>query len=322
MKKTNLFAIGLLFIFSFTCFDIYSQSADDLKGRWEGVHYYGDTTRLYDGTLIVRASTIDSMKMILTIEQSQEGKFSGKLHEHFYSDPSGSYFNADVSGFIKNEKIHFTSFQIKERRMPEGNKWCKPTATGVLIKNENFFFLQMWFESSLTCTIGPAILQKRISENTTKAPIELQQPKPQEKIATTQKSESPPPAIKQKSDSSFIIENFRRRNRSGNSTIIVQSGSIKINFVDNGTVDGDSISVFINGRLEAAHVRLTTTAFTMNVQFESGIDEIEVAMFAENLGSLPPNTALMQIVDGKKVHQAYLSSDATSNAVIKIKKGK
>lgn len=324
MTRTNLIAKVLLFIIvsSLAASPGYSQSSEDLMGRWEGVHYYGDTTRLYDGTLLVRATTIDSMKMILIVEQLQEGKFKGKVHEHFYSDPSGSYFNADVSGFISDEKIHFTSFEIKENKLPPGNRWCKPKATGVLVKNENFFVLQMSFESTLTCTVGPAILERKITENITETPTDLQQPAPQEKIITTQKSEKPAPVIQQKRDSSFITENFKRRNRSGNTTINVQSDSIQINFFDNGIVDGDSISVFINGHLKVAHVRLTTVVFTMNVQFEKGMDEIEVAMFAENLGSLPPNTALMQIVDGSKIHEAYLSSDTNSNAVIKIKRVK
>ena len=83
----------------------------------------------------------------------------------------------------------------------------------------------------------------------------------------------------------------------------VQSDSIKVNFFDNGTVDGDSISVFVNGELRSSHVKLATNAYTISLYFVKGVDEIEVAMFAENLGSIPPNTALMQIVDGNKVHQ-------------------
>jgi|GEM_PF-4059827 len=315
MKKTRLFSMAFLFILGgFVYSDLYAQSSEDLIGRWEGVHYYGDTTRLYDGTLNIRSSTIDSMKMNLVIEQFQEGKFKGKLHEHFYSDPK-SFFTADVSGFIKDETIHFSSFDVKENKMPQGNRWCNPKATGVLVKSEKLFFLNMSFESTLICTIGPAMLEKKILENITKTPAELPTLL-KDSVVNIQ------PPVPQNQDSFAITKKFKTRNRSGNTTINVQSDSIRINFVDNGTVDGDSISVFINGNLAAAHVRLTASVFTMSVKFENGTDEIEVAMFAENLGSLPPNTALMQILDGKKIHQAYLSSDTTSNAVIKLKKVK
>jgi hypothetical protein len=315
MKTTNFFAIASLSVlFSFASSDIFSQSSEDLMGRWEGVHYYGDTTRLYDGTMIVRASTIDSMRMILMIERFQGGKFTGKLHEHFYSDPAGSYFNADVSGFIKGEKIHFDSFRLKEKKMPPGNRWCQPKATGVLVKKENVFSLNMFFESTLTCTIGPAILEKKASPVVTTTPAE---PPQNDTVNSQPKISALNP---QQKDSVSIAEKFRKRNRSVTSTISVQSDSIKINFLDNSVVDGDSISVFINGKLTAAHVRLTAKVFTLNVHFEKGQNEIEVAMFAENLGTLPPNTALMQIVDGSKVHRAYLSSDTISNAVIRIRR--
>ena len=317
MKTTKLFSIAFLLVLVVASSDVFSQSSEDLKGRWEGVHYYGDTTRLYDGRLLVRSTTIDSMKMTLIVEQMQEGKFTGKVHEHFYSDPKGSYFNADVTGFIDNEKIHFTSFDIRENKLPAGYRWCEPKATGVLVKGANSFSLNISFETSLTCTVGPAVLERTVLENITITPPVL----PKKEVATNQ-SERVPISIQPKEDLSSIAEKFRTRNRLVINTIKVQSDSIKINFFDNGTIDGDSISVFINGRLEASNVRLTTVVYSIKVGFEKGKDEIEVGMFAENLGTIPPNTALMQIVDGSKIHQAYLSSDTKSNAVIKIKQVK
>jgi hypothetical protein len=253
--------------------------------------------------------------MILTIEQLIDGKFKGQLHEHFYSDPAGTYFNAAVDGFIKNDTIHFSSFDIKENRMPQGNKWCKPKATGLLVNHDTFFFLHMSFESTLTCTIGPAILERKIQNIATTPPV-----LPGKEVVSN-KIESQP-VIDEKQNKSSIAEEFKKRNRALVSTINVQSDTIKVSFVDNGTVDGDSISVFVNDKLAASHVRLSTVLFTLNVQFDKGVDEIEVAMFAENLGAIPPNTALMQIVDGRRMHKAFLKGDTSSNAVIKLRKVK
>ena len=307
MKKISLCTLRIILLI-FVSSSTYSQSMDELKGRWEGVHYYGDTTRLLDGTLVVRASTIDSMRMILTIDGLQQGKFTGKLHEHFYADPGGSYFKADVRGFIRDDKIHFDTIEITERRMPPGNRWCTPKAVGTVVKNEKMVLLQMWFESTLTCTVGPAILERQA-----RLP-ELPSP-PKDTVVISRPIPGDP-------DSLSITQKFKTRKQAVNTTISVQSDSIKINFLDNSVVDGDSISVFINGQLRAAHVRLTAKPFTMTVHFEKGTDEIEVAMFAENLGTLPPNTALMQIIDGPKTHRAFLSSDNNSNAVIRLKRSK
>jgi putative heme iron utilization protein len=43
-------------------------------------------------------------------------------------------------------------------------------------------------------------------------------------------------------------------------------------------------------------------------------------MFAENLGRIPPNTALMVITDGKNRYQVFLSSSLTENATIQLKR--
>jgi hypothetical protein len=314
MTRTHLIAASTLCIaLNLFHFFSYSQTSEDLMGRWEGVHYYGDTTRLFDGTLVVRATTIDSMRMVLTIDKMKEGKFEGKLLEHLYSDSIGSYFKADVSGFVKNDELHFVSFRIRENKLPKHYRWCPPKATGLMVKKKDIYFLHMSFESTLTCTVGPAIVERKIAQNVAKTPVDSLQ---------NVTGMALPAAFANKPELSVIAEKFGERKRSVISTISVQSDSIKINFLDNSVVDGDSISVFINGQIEASHVRLTAKAFSMNVKFEDGVNEIEVAMFAENLGSLPPNTALMQIIDGDKIHRAHLSSDTKSSAVIKIIRGK
>ena len=233
MKKNGLCNKALRFIVVvFLSSNAYSQSYEDLKGNWEGIHYYGDTTRLLDGSLVVRASTIDSMKMILTIDNFRKGRFAGRLHEHFYSDPKGSYFKAAVSGFIKDDRIHFDSIQITERRMPPGNRWCAPKAVGRMVRSKEIFLLQLWFESSLTCTIGPAILERK---------SKLPDPPPDSlKDVVIEKPSGHP-------DSISITKKFQTRKQTVTTTINVQSDSIKINFLDNSVVDGDSISVFVNG---------------------------------------------------------------------------
>jgi hypothetical protein len=44
----------------------------------------------------------------------------------------------------------------------------------------------------------------------------------------------------------------------------------------------------------------------------------EVIMVGENMGSIPPNTALMIINAGDKRYQLYLKSDSTKNAMVRF----
>ena len=48
----------------------------------------------------------------------------------------------------------------------------------------------------------------------------------------------------------------------------------------------------------------------------------EVTMFAENLGTIPPNTALMVVYDGEVRKEVYLSSSLTQNAAVRIRRKK
>jgi hypothetical protein len=41
-------------------------------------------------------------------------------------------------------------------------------------------------------------------------------------------------------------------------------------------------------------------------------------MYAENLGSIPPNTALMIVYDDNKRHEISISSSKTSNGMVRF----
>jgi hypothetical protein len=116
-----------------------------------------------------------------------------------------------------------------------------------------------------------------------------------------------------------IKENFKKRKQIVSKQIEVSSDSVRLSFYDNAEVDGDSISVFLNGKLVVAHQGLTERAFNVYIQLDSSLAINEVSMFAENLGKYPPNTALMVISDGDKRYETFLSSDFQGNATVRLK---
>jgi hypothetical protein len=48
----------------------------------------------------------------------------------------------------------------------------------------------------------------------------------------------------------------------------------------------------------------------------------EVTMFADNLGSIAPNTALMVVTEGRTRHEIRMSSNLERNATIRIRRQK
>lgn len=100
--------------------------------------------------------------------------------------------------------------------------------------------------------------------------------------------------------------------------IKVDTGTIRLDFYDNGIVDGDSITVLVNKRTVVTHQRLSEKPITMYIKIDPENTFQEVEMVAENLGSIPPNTALLIITAGSRRYRLYLSSTETKNAMVRF----
>ncbi len=100
--------------------------------------------------------------------------------------------------------------------------------------------------------------------------------------------------------------------------IKVDTGLIQIDFYDNGTIDGDTISVYANGMPVVTGKRLTTKPVSMTLRIDFKKPEQELIMVGENLGSIPPNTALMIVNAGDKRYQLYLTSDDQKNSMVRF----
>jgi hypothetical protein len=119
----------------------------------------------------------------------------------------------------------------------------------------------------------------------------------------------------------YVIEKqFDQREDIVADEITVESDSLKIDFYDNGEVDGDSISVFFNKQLMAFNQRLSARSIHFNLVLDSAKAINELSMFADNLGSIPPNTALMVIDDGKNRYELRLASNMEQNGAVRIKR--
>lgn len=119
----------------------------------------------------------------------------------------------------------------------------------------------------------------------------------------------------------YVIENqFKERENVVAQEINVTSDSLKVDFYDNGEVDGDSISVFFNNQLLAFNRMISTRPVHFDLVLDTTKETNEITMFADNLGSIPPNTALMLVTDGKKRYEVRLSSTFEKNATLLIRR--
>lgn len=100
--------------------------------------------------------------------------------------------------------------------------------------------------------------------------------------------------------------------------IKVDTGVIKIDFYDNGQIDGDTISVYVNNMPVVSNRRIGVKPVSIDVKIDLKRTEQEVIMVGENLGTIPPNTALMIVNAGNKRYQLYLTSDEQKNAMVRF----
>jgi len=100
--------------------------------------------------------------------------------------------------------------------------------------------------------------------------------------------------------------------------IKVDTGKIRLDFYDNAEIDGDSITVLVNNVAVATHQLLGIKPITLFVKVDLTHTEQEVTMVAENLGSIPPNTALLIVTVGDKKYQLFLSSDKQKSAQVRF----
>jgi hypothetical protein len=112
--------------------------------------------------------------------------------------------------------------------------------------------------------------------------------------------------------------NFEKRKAEVLKTIQIENETFKVDLYDNGEIDGDSISVFYNNKLIVSHKRLTDKALTLTLNTPDGDDINELTMYAENLGEISPNTALMVVTDGDKRYEVRISSDLKNSGTIRF----
>jgi hypothetical protein len=107
-------------------------------------------------------------------------------------------------------------------------------------------------------------------------------------------------------------------------TVEISQDSLVFSLYDNGTVDGDTVSVLLNGKVIWARVGLLERAINKTIYLtpEMG-DSISIILYAENLGSIPPNTGLLVIREAKKIYEIRFSGDLNKNSgIILIRKKK
>ncbi len=154
-------------------------------------------------------------------------------------------------------------------------------------------------------------------------PVATAKPKPAI-IAELKKQEAPPaPKPIAKHNNTGPKVDLSHRKIETIDELVIESDSLQITLYDNGEVDGDTVSIILNGQAIVSRQGLSASAFrkTIYITQELG-DSIQLVMYAENLGSLPPNSGLLIVDYDNRRKEIRFSGDLSKNAAITLKRKK
>jgi hypothetical protein len=117
-------------------------------------------------------------------------------------------------------------------------------------------------------------------------------------------------------ENKIIPKELKERENKVAKLIEAEGDEITIELYDNGQIDNDTITVYHNKRAVVVRKRLCHQPITIRIKVDPAKPRNEFVMVAENLGTIPPNTALMIITVGKQRYEVTLTSNEQKNAMV------
>jgi hypothetical protein len=98
----------------------------------------------------------------------------------------------------------------------------------------------------------------------------------------------------------------------------VQSRQLRLRAWDSGTVDGDVITIFLNGEQVLFRHQVSKRRYAFPITLKE--DHNFMVMYADDIGDIVPNTVAVSIDDGVREQMVVLSSDLEESGAVLLKK--
>ena len=255
----------------------------------------------YLGTLILSNNTPISFQLEL---EEQNGIVNGysitniNTPDKTKSEISGLYFKSDNSFQLQETQILQTSSEVPlntfcylNLNLAFKGKFGSKRLEGTFIGN---------FLDSTQCASGKIIL--------------MEEKKLIKKIEKVKKK------IDKKANKTLAETNQMQQTKilkdGGNFTVKWESNKVKLYIWDANQEDGDKITLKINGDIILHDFETKNKRKKLKYQLEDGENIIEIT--ATNLGTSPPNTSRIELVDSKTKYPIITQLELGKSAIIKI----
>ncbi|UEG50800.1 hypothetical protein LK994_04840 [Ferruginibacter lapsinanis] len=340
MKK---YSAAVLFILLLSPFGkVFSQ---DITGLWVGA-LYNDTTKRYhpyelalseeNGKLSGYSSTIFEIdgKKELGIKKLKIRKKGDQL----FIEDAGLFFDTYSARPPKGvHQLTAVSLSVEDTIMVLSGKWSTnrtikylPFSGTVRLQRKSDYKSAELFKKldSLNATNTLSFVpQEKKPEPIVAAVVKVEKPKvvakktvKQDTIAVKKPVVVPSPVVVIPAAAADVA----KRKIVNTQEVFFTADSLTLTLYDNGEVDGDVVSVLLNGKVIFEKAALTTkpNRKTIYIDKAAGSDSLQLVMYAENLGSIPPNTGLLVVNDGDATYEVRFSADLQTNAAILLRRKK
>ena len=96
----------------------------------------------------------------------------------------------------------------------------------------------------------------------------------------------------------------------------VHFSKVKVQIWDHQTVDGDRVSLNLNGEWILKNYELKKEKYEIQIELREGLNTF--VLHALNLGKYKPNTAALNVFDGEKKHRIILESNMNESGTLQI----
>ncbi len=205
-----------------------------------------------------------------------------------------------------DQRLDFEETDIMEESVPSW-RWCMKSGSIFYKKEKNRRSLAGSWKGYIeglssqngACAPGTLFVEQPIfetQETTTSAPNKQAPAKPAE-ISQYEKK------VQRNVDVERVLE--------------VKNKTVRIRVWDNGTVDGDVLSLFLNGEQILKNYRVTRQKHETIVKLDKPTNFI--ILHAINLGSISPNTVAVSVDDGVQEQVVIISSNLKTSGAIMIR---
>ena len=256
-----------------------TSAAQDISGVWTGNYEK-------------HAFASSPEKLVAEIFIYNDSLITGASHLYYKNN---TYEHYKINGVVRKKDgiIYFSEDSTIVVKLGFLEENCLGNYTMKLINTDTSLKLKgKWEDNSMSlfrCSSSDVWLQKKIISSV--------------KQTTPGKTEN----LERRSDIQSLVEINE-----------AEKDSIEIAVYDNGVIDNDSVSLYLNDSVLINKQVISNKPIILRISLDGKKPLSKLILAAESLGSIPPCTALMFITTKKKRYEVNLSSNFSSNGVVEL----